>query len=274
MTPEKHARHHHIPAEQTGKQSARERGLGIFNTILPDMPDKLAAALDPVAPDMIRFIIDVAGGEVMTRPGLDLQSREVATIAALAALGNAAPQLAVHMRGGLTSGLAPQQIVDILYLVAVFAGFPAALNGITVAREVFADKAVNFTPEPEQLTDEERESRGYASLQATSGAAGKAVLENMRRSVPAMADLLIRFSYGDVIARSNLSPIHKEVAMIACCCARGGMIPQMQVHMHAALNVGMTQEAILELFVHLAIYTGFPAALNGIAAANEVFEKI
>ncbi|MFV0348308.1 MAG: carboxymuconolactone decarboxylase family protein [Halodesulfovibrio sp.] len=48
----------------------------------------------------------------------------------------------------------------------------------------------------------------------------------------------------------------------------------MKVHMHAALNVGMTQEAILELFVHLAIYAGFPAALNGIAAAGEVFEQV
>ncbi|UZP67459.1 carboxymuconolactone decarboxylase family protein [Desulfovibrio mangrovi] len=253
--------------------SDHERGIAIFNAMLPDMPEKLKTALGPVAPDMVRFIIDVAGGCVIARPQLDLQSREVATIAVLAAMGNAAPQLAVHIRGGLACGLTPQQVVDVIYLVAVFAGFPAALNAIAVAGEVFATHTPDFTPKEETLSPEEKRRRGLKTLHATSGEAGTNVLRAMQGTIPLLADLLVDFSYGEVIGRPALSAEHKEIAMIAASCGRGGMLPQLKVHVQAALNVGMTQEAILELLVQMAIYAGFPAALNGITAAREVFDQ-
>jgi 4-carboxymuconolactone decarboxylase len=76
----------------------------------------------------------------MSRPGLDLRSRQFATIAALTALGNAQPQLKVHITGALNVGCTPQEIVEVILQMAVFAGFPAAINALTVAREVFASR--------------------------------------------------------------------------------------------------------------------------------------
>ncbi|RYE80058.1 MAG: carboxymuconolactone decarboxylase family protein, partial [Hyphomicrobiales bacterium] len=68
----------------------------------------------------------------------DLRSREIATISALAALGNAQPQLKVHIEAGLNVGLSRQEITEVLIQMAVYAGFPAALNGLFAAKEVFA----------------------------------------------------------------------------------------------------------------------------------------
>ena len=63
-----------------------------------------------------------------------------ATIAALTALGNAAPQLKVHIQAGLNVGLSRDEIVETIMQMAVYAGFPAALNGLFAAREVFQEK--------------------------------------------------------------------------------------------------------------------------------------
>ena len=52
-------------------------------------------------------------------------------------MGTAAPQLKVHVGAGLNVGLSEAEIVEILMQVAVYAGFPAALNGLFAAREVF-----------------------------------------------------------------------------------------------------------------------------------------
>jgi len=71
---------------------------------------------------------------------LSLKEREIATVAALAALGNAQPQLKVHIHGALNVGCTRQDIVEIMIQMAVYAGFPAALNGIFAAKEVFAER--------------------------------------------------------------------------------------------------------------------------------------
>ena len=94
-----------------------------------------------IAPDFARYLIEFPFGDIYSRDGLDLRSREVATIAALTAMGNAAPQLKVHIEAGLNVGLSRQEIVETIMQMAVYAGFPAALNGLFAAKEVFARQA-------------------------------------------------------------------------------------------------------------------------------------
>lgn len=99
-------------------------------------------SLADIAPDLARYVIEFAFGDVYSRPGLDLRAREIATIAALTAMGNARPQLKVHINAGINVGLSQQEVVETIMQMAVYAGFPAALNGISAAKEVFAERAV------------------------------------------------------------------------------------------------------------------------------------
>ena len=55
-------------------------------------------------------------------------------------MGNAAPQLKVHIHGALNVGCSEQEVLEVIMQMAVYAGFPAALNGLTVAKEVFAER--------------------------------------------------------------------------------------------------------------------------------------
>lgn len=100
--------------------------------------DAVVNSLKDIAPDFARYLIEFPFGDIYARRGLDLRSREIATIAALTALGNAAPQLKVHIAAGLNVGLTQEEITEVIMQMAVYAGFPAALNGLFAAKEVFA----------------------------------------------------------------------------------------------------------------------------------------
>ncbi len=102
----------------------------------------MLAALADVAPDLARYTIEFPFGDIYRRPGLDLKSRELATVAALTALGNAQPQLAVHLHAALNVGCSQAELVEVIIQMAVYAGFPAALNGMFTAKQVFAERGL------------------------------------------------------------------------------------------------------------------------------------
>ncbi|MEZ0600867.1 carboxymuconolactone decarboxylase family protein [Paraburkholderia sp. IW21] len=102
-----------------------------------DVGERVIAALAPIAPDFGRMLIEFGFGDIYSRPQLDLRAREIATIAALAALGNAQPQLKIHVEAALNVGCTRDEIVEVFMQMALYAGFPAALNALFVAHEVF-----------------------------------------------------------------------------------------------------------------------------------------
>lgn len=123
---------------QSVGESRLERGRRALADIDGQAGEKVVAALADIAPDFATYLIEFPFGDIYSRPGLDLRSREIATIAALTAMGNAAPQLKVHIEAGLNVGLSRDEITEIIMQMAVFAGFPAALNGLFAAKDVFA----------------------------------------------------------------------------------------------------------------------------------------
>ena len=99
-------------------------------------------SLADIAPDRGRYIVEFPFGDVYARPGLDLRSREIATVASLVTLGNAVPQLEVHLHAALNVGCTPRELVEVIIQMAVYAGFPAALNGMAAAKRVFQARGV------------------------------------------------------------------------------------------------------------------------------------
>jgi 4-carboxymuconolactone decarboxylase len=115
-----------------------ERGLTKLKEIDGKAGEEVIDALADVSPDLAKYIIEFAFGDIYSRTGLDLKSREIATVAALSALGNALPQLKVHIKAALNVGCTQEEIKELIIQMAVYAGFPAALNAMFAAKEVFA----------------------------------------------------------------------------------------------------------------------------------------
>lgn len=122
-----------------------QRGLATLEKITGGGAAKLQDQLKDYAPELYDWVVDYAYGEVVSRPQLPLKTRELATVAALTALGNAQPQLKAHIKGALNAGCTPQEVVEVIMQMAVYGGFPTALNGINAAKEVFAERGVKPT---------------------------------------------------------------------------------------------------------------------------------
>ena len=99
-------------------------------------------------PERGRYLVEFAFGDIHARPGLDLKAHQLATIAALTALGTEVAQLKVHIAGALNVGCTREEIAEVIMQMAVYAGFPDALNGLAAAQEVFAAHAATAGGRP------------------------------------------------------------------------------------------------------------------------------
>ena len=122
--------------------SRYENGLVKLAEIDGEAGQKVIDSLQAVCPDLAKYTIEFPFGDIYQRSQLDLKSREIATVAALTALGHCAPQLNVHINDALNVGCKPDEIIEVILQMAVYAGFPAALNGMFVAKDVFISRGL------------------------------------------------------------------------------------------------------------------------------------
>ncbi|EKO3946932.1 carboxymuconolactone decarboxylase family protein [Vibrio fluvialis] len=115
-------------------------GLAKLDEIDGDAGQKVMESLQGICPDLARFTVEYPFGDIYSREGLDLKSREIATVAALTALGNCTPQLKVHLNAALNVGCTEDELKEVILQMSVYAGFPAALNGMFAFKEVLAER--------------------------------------------------------------------------------------------------------------------------------------
>lgn len=132
---------------------------------------------------------------------------------------------------------------------------------------------INTTTLPLPSQTSERYARGWQKLREIDGHAGERVIESLADIAPDFARLLIEFPFGDIYSRPQLDLKSREIAVVAALTALGNATAQLKVHIHGALNVGCTREEVVEVIMQMAVYAGFPAALNGLFAAKEVFAQ-
>ena len=121
----------------------REAGRDVLRTLSGGGDaDARHADLRARAPELADDVVDFALGEVWGNGRLDRRTRSLQTVAMLAALTGRPAQLRSHLNGALNHGAAPDEVVETLRMVAVYAGFPAALAAWPVMEEVFAERGV------------------------------------------------------------------------------------------------------------------------------------
>ncbi|MFD1928784.1 carboxymuconolactone decarboxylase family protein [Sporosarcina siberiensis] len=96
-----------------------------------------------IAPDLSKYVVEFAFGDIYARPGLDNKQKVLTTISALVAQGT--PQIGMHVKTGLTVGLTPEEIVGCIMHLIPYTGFPRALNALKAAQEVFEEQGITIT---------------------------------------------------------------------------------------------------------------------------------
>ena len=110
-------------------------------------------------------------------------------------------------------------------------------------------------------------------LDAVDGAGGQGVVAALADIAPALAHHVVAYGFGDVYNRPGLTPPQRQLVTLGMLTALGGCEPQLEVHVNAALNVGLSPVEIVEALTHAAVYCGFPKALNAIFVAKRVFAE-
>lgn len=199
----------------TKQEDRYTRGKNVLADI-ENNPD--GSILDDVAkfcPDLERFVLEFGYADVFDRPGLPRPERQLATIAALAALGNAPGQLRFHIRGALNVSCTPEQIVEAFIQVSIYAGFPATLNAVAAAREIFAAQGVTPEIARHQTDASTRFETGSKLLEEIDGTGGTAVVESLADIAPDLGRFIVEYSFGDVYARPSLSLRERELVTVA-----------------------------------------------------------
>lgn len=128
-------------ADEINDNSTLARGRALVDKVNPGMEEVLEEKYGEYVPEIGKSVVDFAYGQQYSRPGLDLKSRYIATIAALTALGGqTSPQLKVNIQGALKAGLSKQEIGEIIWQMSLYGGFPSAINALNSALEVFEEE--------------------------------------------------------------------------------------------------------------------------------------
>ncbi len=125
--------------------SRLEKGFKKLSEVDGNAGENVIGALNDIAPDLGKYIVEFAFGDIYCRGNLDLQEREMITLASLMTLGGCENQLDVHINGALNVGITPKKIIEIFIQCIPYTGFPRVLNAVGVARRVF--KLRNVTAE-------------------------------------------------------------------------------------------------------------------------------
>ncbi|MBP5940718.1 carboxymuconolactone decarboxylase family protein [Streptomyces acidiscabies] len=131
----------------------------------------------------------------------------------------------------------------------------------------------NETDKNESTTREERFAHGLEVLRAVDGEAGQRVIDSLADINPELGHQIVAWGFGEIYSRPELEPRDRQLVTLGMLTALGGCEPQLEVHINAALNVGLTPTQITEALMHAAGYCGFPKSLNATFVAKKVFTE-
>ncbi|MEU9042962.1 MULTISPECIES: carboxymuconolactone decarboxylase family protein [unclassified Kitasatospora] len=117
----------------------------------------------------------------------------------------------------------------------------------------------------------ERFEHGMEVLERIDGEVGRRVVQSLDDISPELGHQIVAWGFGEIYSRPQLAPRDRQLVTLGMLTALGGCEPQLEVHINASLNVGLTPEEIVEALLHSAGYCGFPKALNATFVARKVF---
>lgn len=233
-----------------------------------------AATLFGESPDIPQgfghLLTEAVYGGLWNRPGLALHDRVLCSIAALAVFPRLR-QLRRLLTAGLDHGLSAAALREILVQAGLYAGFSAAEESLVLLNDVLAERGVAPPPDPPEAASlEELTERGRALMQTLHGERaqqGYAAPDNPLTG--ALYPTAIQYGYGEIWSRPGLE--HRSRALVAIAGFTALRLPEQAAKFaQSALNVGLTPTEVIEAVIQTAPYSGFPPALNVLAALSQV----
>lgn len=234
------------------------------------MHDKLRGDGPDLPPGFGTLLTEASFGAIWLRPGLALADRMICSLAALAVF----PRLRALRRligAALDIALKTETIREVLVQAGLYAGFSASEETLALAAEVFAARGIPFPAEPpagaslELLT--ERGGKLMGELHGDRAQSGYAAPDNPVTG--ALYPMAIQYGYGEIWFRPGLD--RRARALVAVAAFTALRLPEQVAKFgQSGLNVGLTRTEVIEAVIQTAPHSGFPPALNALAALGQV----
>lgn len=117
----------------------------------------------------------------------------------------------------------------------------------------------------------ERYEHGMKVLGRVDGEAGQRIVDSLADVSPELGHQVVAWAFGDMYDRPELPPRDRQLVTLGVLAALGGCEIELEVHVNAALNVGLTPVEVSEALLHTAVYAGMPRAINATLVAKKVF---
>jgi len=231
------------------------------------------ATLFGETPDIPRgfghLLTEAVYGGLWNRPGLAQHDRLLCSIAALAVFPRLR-QLRRLLAAALDHELSAEALREILVQAGLYAGFSAAEESLALLADVLAERGVPFPPDPpEDASLEELTTSGRTLMQALHGERaqqGYAAPDNPVTG--ALYPTAIQYGYGEIWSRPGLD--RRSRALVAIAGFTALRLPEQAAKFaQSALNVGVARTEVIEAVIQTAPYSGFPPALNVLAALSQ-----
>lgn len=225
-----------------------------------------------LAPDLERILGEALFGTIWHREALTPVHREMITLSTLIVQGRKR-QLRRHLGNALNVGLTSEQIVELIIHDTWYGGAPAGINALMLCKEVFDERGIAFTLPPSHNINEAPDSlfeRGRQFRMQYMGAQ-----PNARPAPPTQAGrdfsrITGEYYWGATWTRPGLD-LHSRCICTMTCLAALGREGPLRSHVRAALNIGLTQDQVIEVFMHMTLYGGIPFARGAMDIANDIF---
>lgn len=244
--------------------------------------EKIAGGMERRFGALGTFAMSAVMGDLWHRPQLSRRDRSLVVVSVLMAQARD-EELELHVGNALRHGMTRDEVDELLLHVAAYAGFPAAMASVRRVDAAY-NKADGNAPDArverapaEHLDDAERDRRAADVRRTlTNGRAAADPAEDMANMVGLLGDLgalAFRFAFGEIWSRPQLSRRDRSLCVIAILAALG-QSHELAIHVPGGLHHGLDRIEIEEVMVHMALYAGFPRAVDGMLAARAAFAKI
>lgn len=254
-----------------------KRGWEKLKEVDAEAGQKIINNLENISPDLATYIIEYSFGDIYSREGLDLKSKQLAVVSSLVAKGNARPQLKFHFGAALNTGNSINEIKEVILHMSVYSGFPSTINAMNTFHEVLKERqaagiqdqlGVNNT----NLSTDTRKKQGEKELTAIS-ANQVQLLKDTYKDTPDLVNFILEYAYSDIYSRNVLNKKQRQIATIAALTSLGTAPDQLKFHINAGLNIGLTVKNIESTILMTTVFAGFPTAINAINSLNEVMQQ-
>lgn len=234
-----------------------------------EMFPNATAALRESDPDFYAIFNNFAFGDVVAESLHDVKTRALLIVASTIG-SHALAEYKLMINAALNVGASPVEIKEILYQSVLYVGMSKAIDFIHATNKVFQGREIELPIEAQSTTSPEtRYDKGLEIQKAIFGNTIDAMHEASPSDVRHIQQFITANCFGDYYSRKGFDLKTRELITLSILIGMGAD-PQVRIHIHGSLNMGVTRLELISVMTQLLPWVGYPRTYNAIALLNEI----